>query len=456
MRHLEYIEKLAARRRFGMRPGLETITEILARLGNPHRGMRFVHIAGTNGKGATAAIADSILRAAGVPCARYTSPHLVRLNERFSIDGAPAPDAALERAAAAVSAAAEKAERETGAVPTFFECLTAAAFVLFREWAEKAGPRAVAVLETGLGGRLDATNVIERPLACAITRIGLDHCQWLGGTEAAIAAEKAGIVKPGRPVVCGAMPEEAFREIARVASGKRAPVTSAPEAAPAEVVESFPEGQILNVSFSGGRIEGVRFPLAGSFQRENVSTAVALAGVLAGEGVPVDAAAVRRGLENVSWPGRFQCLARNPYVIVDGAHNPPGIAALVRAVRECRLPEPVAAVAGFCADKDVPRALSALSGIAQAAFCVRTGNPRSMQAEETASLARAAGFGAARAAASLEEALDSARAFAGPGGTVLVCGSLFLAGDALRAFGAAGYSPLEKPDPSERLAAGRL
>ena len=187
-----YLEALAARRRFGVRQGLEVMAALAARLGHPEAGLAPVHIAGTNGKGSVAAMTDAVLRAAGLPCGRYTSPHLLRFNERIFVRGAAVADAALDAAVAAVEAAAAAVVAAGADEPTFFECATAAAFEVYR----REGIRLVA-LETGLGGRLDATNVVA-PLVSVITRIGLEHTQWLGDTVAAIAAEKAGIIKPGR------------------------------------------------------------------------------------------------------------------------------------------------------------------------------------------------------------------------------------------------------------------
>ena len=212
-----FLEDLAARRRFGMKPGLGTIRAVCAALGGPERRLRgVVHVAGTNGKGAVCALLDACLRAAGRKVARYTSPHLVRLNERFFLDGAPLADAVLETASARVAEAARGC-----ADLTFFEALTAVGFAAFAD----ADPDST-VLETGLGGRLDATNIC-RPALAVITRIGLDHCDWLGTTHAAIAEEKAGIVKKGRPVVVGAMPAVAREEIALAAERAGAPFISA-------------------------------------------------------------------------------------------------------------------------------------------------------------------------------------------------------------------------------------
>ena len=451
-----FLGKLAARARFGMRQGLETTRYLLHAIGDPERGMRFIHIAGTNGKGATAAMLDSVLRAAGFAVARYTSPHLLKLNERFFLDGAPASSAALERAAAPVFGAAERLEREGGGAATFFECLTAAAFSLFREWAdaaERAGKTPIAILETGLGGRLDATNAIGNPLVCAITRIGLDHCQWLGDTVAAIAREKAGIIKPGCPVVCGAMPEEALEEMEKTAEGRGAPLFAARSGDCVSVTRPDPSGQVVDVAFNGETLRGVRLPLAGAFQRENAATALAVLGELSRQGFAIPAGAVRSGLECVEWPGRFQCVSRNPHVIVDGAHNPPGAKALADAVRDCALPGPVTAVAGFCADKDVESILREFAGFARSLYAVAVDNPRTMAPAETASTALKAGFAFAEPCGSFAEAIAKARArAAAEGGSAVICGSLFLAGEALAALGALpGAQGAGARDPGERL-----
>ncbi|MDR2848972.1 MAG: bifunctional folylpolyglutamate synthase/dihydrofolate synthase, partial [Verrucomicrobiota bacterium] len=264
-----FLQRLADRRRFGMKPGLDTIRRLLDRLGNPERDIAAIHIAGTNGKGAVAALCEAVLRAAGYPVARYTSPHLVRLNERFFINGAAVDDAALEAAAREVEGHVLALEAERPAEVTFFECLTAVAFVLFRQ----AGVR-IAVLETGLGGRLDATNVVT-PLVSVITRIGLDHCDWLGDTVEKIASEKAGIVKPGRPVVCAAMPDGARAVVAAAAARNGSLFVDAAEAVSAAVTRSGLEGQTLAIATQDRTLPPVRLPLAGAFQVENVCAAVA-------------------------------------------------------------------------------------------------------------------------------------------------------------------------------------
>lgn len=420
-----FLERLAARRRFGMRPGLDVMAALLYLLDNPQDALRCVHIAGTNGKGATAAILDAILRAAGLTTARYTSPHLVALNERFFLNGAPADDAALTAAADAAFGAVARLERDHGVAATFFEALTAVAFLLFAR--EKPD---VVILETGLGGRLDATNVIRAPVASVLTRIGLDHCDWLGNTVAAIAAEKAGIVKPGRPVVCGAMPPEAFAVVARAAAANGCRLIDA----------------------ARQPVPPCRFALEGAFQRENAATAVAAAGVWAEEtGAAVPPRAVVTGLETVVWPGRCQRVTHGGVTFfVDGAHNPDGAAALSAALREIAPPgAPLGLVAGFCGDKDAAGHLRTMRTVAARAWAVPIRNPRSLPPDATAALMRAAGFADATPCAVVADGLASAAAWAARTyGAVVVCGSLFLAGEALTELGAYPW-PLRPPDAND-------
>lgn len=414
----DFLSELAARRRFGMKPGLETIRALCAALGNPQRQVPALHIAGTNGKGAVAALLDACLRAAGLRVGRYTSPHLVTLNERFFLEGAPASDAVL-------AAAAEEIDRvlkapENSALyesVTFFEALTAVAFRLFaREGV------AVLVLETGLGGRLDATTICA-PEVTVITRIGLDHCDWLGDTVEQIAAEKAGIIKPGVPVVLGRNEPSVRAVVAAAAARCGAPFFYAPELASDDEIPAT-------------------FALGGSFNRENALTALAALKVFARvRGVALQAS-LAEGFARVVWPGRFQRVGR---FLVDGAHNPPAARALAEALGD----ERVTLIAGFCGDKDVEETLRILRPKVNRAIAVRTNNPRSLAPEDLAAKMAAVGLPAeARPdlAAALREAVRQDDA------TVLICGSLFLAGEALVALGAYPW-PQPRFDPSEQLKA---
>ena len=432
---MSFLADLAARRRFGMRPGLETMRALCAALDEPQRRFKALHVAGTNGKGAVCAILDAALRATpGLRIGRYTSPHLVKLNERFFLDGAPVDDATLERIAKKVENSIPRLSPD--ATPTFFEALTAVAFQLYAE--AKAD---YAVLECGLGGRLDATNVCD-PALCVITKIGLDHCDWLGDTVEKIAAEKAGIVKPGVPVVLGRNEPSVRAVVEARAREVGAPFFFAPDLADESEIPAD-------------------FSLVGSFNRENAVTALAALKVLAagGEGRRLKVEGWTAEIpSSIVWPGRYQKVGD---FIVDGAHNPPAARALAEALRgelkhsNPQTPKRFALIAGFCGDKDVREVLSILAPFVSKGYAVRTNNPRSLTAEETAAQMRAAGIDAV-ACSSLREAISAQGTRPKAQGTrpkaqgTLICGSLFLAGEALVELGAYPWGPV-RYDPSEKL-----
>ena len=394
----DFLDKLAARRRFGMRPSLDAIRGVCAALGDPQKNLRAIHIAGTNGKGAVCAMIDACIRSGGLRACRYTSPHLVRINERFFVDGKPVDDATLESAADKVF----HADSDTNSQLTFFEALTAVAFIAFSE-----AKCDYAVLETGLGGRLDATNICV-PEICVITKIGLDHCDWLGDTVEKIAAEKAGIIKKGVPIVLGKNEPEVIAVVKARASEVGAPFFYAPDMA---AESEIPDG----------------FSLEGAFNRENAVTALAALKVLK--------KGSRDGLSNVVWPGRFQRVGR---FIIDGAHNPPAARALAAALSKYA---PFAGsvptlIAGFCGDKDVDETLRILAPLVGKGIAVRTNNPRSLAPEELARKMEAAGIPAI-SCDSIHLALEKMGSVpSGSGADTLICGSLFLAGEALAELGA--------------------
>ncbi len=445
MAALDYLQKLAQRRRFGIRPGLEKISALLDALGNPQLDIAAVHIAGTNGKGSVAAMCEAVLRCAGYKVGRYTSPHLICINERFMINGTPVGDEALEAAARAVESVAGAVEQRLGSEITYFEAMTAAAFVIFR-----GNNIRLAVLETGLGGRWDATNVVT-PLVSVITRIALDHCDWLGHTLTAVAAEKAGIIKTGRPVVCAAMPDAARAVIESAAEDKRSPLVDVAGTADVKVCKAGLDGQTVRISTPSRQLPPLRLPLAGAFQIENVCAAVAALDSVAACGLDVPDAAYVKGLERVCWPGRFQLVAEKPPVVVDGAHNPDGARALRLALKGCGIKSGVALVAGFCGDKDILGHLRELAPVVKRAWAVAIPNARSVKAGETAGIMRVAGIGQVSACGCLAQGLNEARDWAGNyGGVVVVCGSLFLAGEALLAFGAYPWD-LARADHNESV-----
>lgn len=392
----DFLDRLAARRRFGMRPSLDAIRGVCAALGDPQKELRAIHVAGTNGKGAVCAMIEACLRSGGLRACRYTSPHLVRINERFFVEGKPVDDATLERAADKVF----HADSDTNSQLTFFEALTAVAFIAFSE-----AKCDYAVLETGLGGRLDATNICV-PEICVITKIGLDHCDWLGDTVEKIAAEKAGIIKKGVPIILGKNEPEVIAVVKARASEVGAPFFYAPDMADESEI---PDG----------------FSLEGAFNRENAVTALAALKVLK--------KGSRDGLSNVVWPGRFQRVGR---FIIDGAHNPPAARALAAALSKYApfagsVPAPPTLIAGFCGDKDVDETLRILAPLVGKGIAVRTNNPRSLAPEELARKMEAAGIPAI-SCDSIHLALEKMGSVpSGSGADALICGSLFLAGEAL-------------------------
>jgi dihydrofolate synthase/folylpolyglutamate synthase len=423
------LERLYALRTFGIKPGLESMTALLDALGRPQDALPILHVAGTNGKGSVCALLASTLQAAGLKVGLYTSPHLIRFNERIRLQGQPIEDAALGELFAQIEPALEKIRLQAGRELTFFEVTTALALVYFRQ----VGAQAV-VLETGMGGRLDATNVC-RPLGTAITRIGIDHAEYLGATLAAIAGEKAGIIKPRCPVVCGAMPEDARAVIRAVAAERRAPLISAPEAVRIRRLEGSLDGQVLAIESSSQDYGRVRIPLLGRHQWENCATAVAALETFADTaGMECDVQWIRKGFAAVEWPGRLQVLSREPVTILDGAHNPDAARTLVETVRELAGSRPVGWVCGMCADKDSAGFWKALGRAGTRCWCVPLRTGRSRSPEELATLARWAGWEAS--VETVSGALAAARDWAlREGGWVVIAGSLYLAGEVLEAHG---------------------
>jgi dihydrofolate synthase/folylpolyglutamate synthase len=337
-------------------------------------------IAGTNGKGSVTVMVETALRAAGHRAARYTSPHLVRIEERFVIDGREVDTADLRDALATVRDAIEALLKsgELEALPTFFECTTAAAFELFRRARVE-----IAVLEVGLGGRLDATNVVM-PIATAITSIDFDHQVQLGNTLESIAREKAGIVKPGVPLVCGPVPEDAERVIREVCQSRNAPMIGAADAV--RIVSHDGDGAI---DVRGSRsLDHVTLALAGRHQRSNAAVAVAVLDEVSRLGIRVTDAAIRTGLTDAVWPARLERFVREGVeVLIDAAHNPAGARALASHLRDIGWPR-VTLLFGVMRDKDVAGMLEPLAPSCERVICTTPPNPRALPASELADVVR--------------------------------------------------------------------
>ncbi len=406
---------------------LDVVSVLLKELQNPQDSFLSIHIAGTNGKGSTSAMLASILRAAGFRVGLYTSPHLRRFNERIQVDGEPIPDRALLPVMEEVEAAARRACGEAGRDATFFEFTTALAFCWFRQCGVQ-----IAVLETGLGGRLDATNVVT-PVVSVITSIGLDHQAYLGDTIEEIAAEKAGIIKPGRPVVCGQLPEAAMAVMRKTARAQSATLTVAADVCAVTRHSQTIDGQRLTIETPDETIGRVNCPLLGRHQLTNIAVSVATIQAFVNEThLPVSSDAIREGLNRVTWPARLQILSRDPLVLLDGAHNVEAMTSLCRAVQELCEERPVGVLASFLADKNAVGCLRILAPLVKRCWLVPCDGSRAMTTDALAAAAQQAGVEAE--IDTLEHALPAARSWASEtDGLLLIAGSFYLAGAVLDA-----------------------
>lgn len=378
------LERLLALEPFGIKLGLDNIRTLLEALGRPDRAWQAVHIAGTNGKGSVSAMVEAALRAAGHRTGRYTSPHLDRLEERFAVDGVPVETAVLAATASRVLDEVDRLHetRRLSVPPTFFEVTTAVAFELFRQARVD-----VAVIEVGLGGRFDATNAIE-PRVTAITSIDFDHERHLGRTIEGIAAEKAGIAKPGVPMVLGRVPEEARRAIAEVCAARGAPLLDTVREV--RVESTLVRGRARVVLATPERTyPPVNLALAGAHQVDNAVVAVRTLELCAGLGIGVRAADIVHGLAAASWPGRLEWLRlpSSGALLVDAAHNPAGARALASYLRDTGL-APVPIVLAVMEDKAVGAMLEALTPAASAFVATEVPTPRCLPAAALAEAIR--------------------------------------------------------------------
>ena len=391
---------------------------LLARLGNPQKELKCVHVAGTNGKGSTCALLASILQRAGYRTGLYTSPHLTDFSERIRIDGAEIPHDEVVRLAQRVLTEAEACRAE-GFPLTEFELITAMAFLWFREQGCE-----VCVLETGLGGRCDATNVIESPLLTVLTSISLDHTKILGDTIEQIAFEKSGILKQGVPCVC-------YPDLPRAAEGvirMTAQVQSA-----RLVVAPLKDLTFVDASLRGTRLLTERsmpltLPLLGEHQMKNAAVVLACVKELRALGWEIPDSAVQEGFANVSFPARMEVLSETPPVLLDGAHNPEGTAALAKAVKKYVTKKRMIGVCGMMEDKNVREAVRKLDGVMEKVYTVAPDSPRAMSAKALAAEWERRRIDA-EPVSSVREALEKALEEGAQRG-VLVCGSLYLAGEA--------------------------
>jgi dihydrofolate synthase/folylpolyglutamate synthase len=396
------------------RLGLERMRELLKRLGNPHDKLRYVHVAGTNGKGSICAMSAQVLTAAGYRTGLYISPYINRFHEHIQIDGVPISDRALAEMARRVQ---EEADLMADP-PTEFERITAIAFLYFLE-----SRCDIVVLEVGLGGRLDATNVISQPEAAVIAPISLDHMKELGDTVEKIAAEKAGIIKQGCRVVSSPQLPGVARVLQDVCALRDASI---------EFLDH------RSVTITGNSLDGIRFTykhmedielhLLGAFQPQNASAVIMVMEQLRSKGWNISESALREGLRKTRWPARFEIVNKNPWVIVDGGHNRQCMESLADNLNTYFPDKKITFVIGFMADKDYRAMLRSILPFAGRIFTVTPDNPRSMPAEELAEYVRSEGMQDVIACASVEAGIKDAMRSETGEGVICATGTFYMAG----------------------------
>ncbi len=414
---LDYIHHVTWR---GSRLGLERTNELLSRIGNPHRALKFVHIAGTNGKGSTAAMLAKVLSSAGYRVGLYTSPFINRFNERMQVDGVSISDDELAGITSYIRPHADKMADH----PTEFELISVVAFEFFLRHNVD-----IVVLEVGMGGELDSTNAIDTPELAIITNIGLDHTRELGPTITDIARAKAGIIKPGGDVLIYDQNGEAdavFQEACKTNGAKL------------HIVDFSRIGDVsltlsaLRFTFSpyGEFVCG----LVGSYQTRNAAVAITAAELLRVKGWNISDNALKTGLATVHWPARFEILRENPVFIADGGHNPQGVSAVAESLKLHFPDKKITFLLGIMADKDIPHMIDRIGPISGGFITVTPNNPRAMQADALAELLSKHGF-AATPCDSVASGVDAAIKLAGADGVVCALGSLYMLGDVRAALG---------------------
>ncbi|HET6816296.1 MAG TPA: folylpolyglutamate synthase/dihydrofolate synthase family protein [Mycobacteriales bacterium] len=419
-----------------MVPDIERIADLLDLMGSPHRAYPSIHLTGTNGKTSTARMIDALLREFGVRTGRFTSPHLQSMTERIALDGEPVDVERFANAFDEVAPYVEIVDSRHSQRMSFFEVLTGMAFALFAD-----APIDVGVIEVGLGGRWDATNVVHAPVV-VVTSIGLDHVGILGDTVEAIAGEKAGIIHPGATVVCAAQPEGAARVLVERAATVGAQIAREGLEFGVRSRTVALGGQSLDFAGLGGDYPEIFLPLYGAHQADNAACALAAveAFFAAEDRGPLDVEVVRAAFAGVRSPGRLEVVRRSPTVLLDGAHNPAGAAALAAAVEESFSFERLVGVLAVLADKDVAGVLEELEPVLTELVVTANSSPRGMPVGALAEVARDV-LGDARVSVvpRLDDAIEQAVTLAdanGPGGGVLITGSIVTVGEARALLGA--------------------
>lgn len=408
---LEYIHDVSWR---GSKKGLSRTQELLRLLGNPEKELKFIHIAGTNGKGSTSACIESILRQSGYKTGLYTSPFIIRFNERMQVNGQPIDDEELAKVTEYVQPYAESMAEH----PTEFELITAIAMKYFKD----SGCEIV-VLEVGMGGELDSTNVIEPPELAVITAMGYDHIKELGPDMEHIAASKAGIIKKGTEVVIYGGNEEADSVFERTCAEKGVRLHKT-DFTSLNVHEYSLTGTILDYK----KYKNIKLALAGTYQPYNAAVVITAIEVLRKKGWKIEDKDIYDGLANVKWPGRFELLRRDPIFMIDGAHNPHGINAMSECIKTIFKGQKPVFLVGIMADKDVSHMTEMISELAKSVVTVRPDNKRAMEADRLADYFACEGL-IVESCETIDDGVRASIRAAGKDGVVVALGSLYFSGD---------------------------
>ncbi len=425
MDYIEAINYINDKNKFGSRPGLDVIGKLLELMGNPHLDMKYIHVAGTNGKGSTSSYIASILKEAGYRVGLFTSPYLERFNERISINGKDIPDERLAEITERIKEKIEIMLDEGYEHPTTFEIVTAIAFVYFKE--ENLD---YVVLEVGLGGRADSTNIIKDSLASVITTIDYDHTDVLGDTLDKIAYEKAGIIKENGLVISYPQKEEAYRVIREVARKKSALMVKCPMEK-VEIIKLDENGGVFNFNYNNHIFKNLEIKLLGEFQIYNATLALVTILTLRDKGiVNVSDEEIRKGLKKAQWKGRLEVLRRNPTFIIDGAHNLQAAMTLAKNLNRFKYDRLILGI-GILKDKDVEHIVSTLVPLAEKVVITEVNMARKMEAEALEKIINKYN-GNTYVEKDIERAIDKAFQLAGKDDIIVFSGSLYLIGDVRR------------------------
>lgn len=400
------------------KPGLQRISELCERLGNPQDDLKFIHVAGTNGKGSFCAMLDEVLRRASYKVGLYTSPYIKEFNERMRVDGENISDSELAEITEYVRPIADSMKDK----PTEFELITAIAFEFFKRHGCD-----VVILEAGLGGRLDSTNIVKSSILSVITGIALEHTEFLGDTIPKIAAEKAGIIKRGVPVLYGGDDDSANEVISTVALDMGCEYHRTHKG-----LIKIRNTDLSGTEFSYGKYDRLCVGLLGVYQAHNAANVVEAVNILNENGYKISNDALRYGLENTVWHARFEIINRSPLMIFDGAHNPQGIDVAVESIKTYFGNEKVCIISGVMKDKNYRYIASRLSEIADFVFTVTPDNPRALDSVEYAKTFGEYGVDAL-GCKSISEAIEAAKGYAVKNSKAIIClGSLYMYGDIIK------------------------